>query len=233
MSTNEALTQLEARLGYTFSDRDLLRRALTHRSWVEERSPGGKAPSHQSQQRLEFLGDALLGYVVGRWVYEQLPTAGEGELTERRKAFTEGGWLAAKGASLGLGALVEVGRGEAANTANLKLDEDTAEAVLGAILLDGGDEAAVRVIRSWLPPELPPPGPRDPIVRFNEWFQGKHGRSPEPPEYESTGTPHALRWTARRALDGVAFEGYGSNKADANRDLCAAILEAHPKINVA
>jgi ribonuclease-3 len=228
MPTDDALTELQERLGYRFKDPELLRRALSHRSWIEERAPGGRAPAHQNQQRLEFLGDALLGYVVGRWIYDQLPMADEGVLTIRRTDFTKGEWLSARGASLGLDHVVRLGRGEAANDANRKLLEDTTEAILGAILLDGGDEAAVRVLQSWLPAELPPPGPRNPISAFNEWFQARFRRSPPKPTYSSTGAQHTQTWSARREIDGVEFEGTGANHEEANRALCTEILAALP-----
>lgn len=195
---------------------------------MEEHAPGGRAPAHLSQQRLEFLGDALLGYVVGRWMYEQLPLADEGVLTERRTEFTKGTWLSAQGSSLRLDEFVLLGRGETANAANKKLLEDTAEAIVGAVLLDGGDEAAVRVIRSWLPAELPPPGPRDPIIAFGEWFQARFRQSPPKPAYSPSGAQHALSWCARREIDGVEFEGMGATQQDANRALCSAILAALP-----
>lgn len=231
MPTDDALTELQKRLGYRFKNPALLQRALSHRSWVEERAPSGRAPAHESQQQLEFLGDALLGYVVGRWIYDQLPMADEGVLTIRRTDFTKGEWLSARGASLGIDRFVRLGRGEAANEANRKMLEDTVEAIVGAILLDDddhGDAAAVRVIRSWLPDELPPPGRRDPIIAFGEWFQARFRRSPPKLTYSSTLAQHTQTWSARREIDGVEFEGTGANQQDANRALCAAILAALP-----
>lgn len=230
MSNDDDLAQLEERLGYHFRDRAHLIRALTHRTWVEERVPGGRAPAHESQQRLEFLGDALLGYVVGRWLFELLPTGDVGELTARRTEFTKGKWLAAKGGALGLERLVRRGAGEAANQTNQRLLEDTVEAILGAILVDGGENAAVGVIRSWLPQELPsglPLSPsRDPIVVFGEWFQ-KHSRSTATePAYSSTGAQHTPSWRASREIDGIEYEGFGGNKQEAKRALCLVILEA-------
>lgn len=194
--------------------------ALTHRTWVEERHPGGAAPGHLSQQRLEFLGDAILNYTVGRWLYEALPTSDEGDLTERRKAFTKGEWLHQRGAALGLSQWVRLGRGEASSDRNRKLLEDTTEALLGAVAVDGGEAAAIALVRAWLPATVPAEVEGDPIALFNEWYQRAHRGSPPEPEYHSSGPDHARTWTARYDLDGFAAEGLGVGKQDAKRAAC-------------
>lgn len=225
MPTDDPSKDIEKALGYTFQDRALLALALTHRSWVEEQHPGGAAPSHLSQQRLEFLGDALLNYVVGKWLYELLPYASEGELTGRRKQFTEGGWLRSRGEALGVSRWLRLGRGEVGNVGrNRRVLEDTTEAILGAVVLDGGDAIGATLIRGWLPPELPPRDAGDPIIRFGEWFQMKHRASAPEPSYESTGPDDHRTWTAEVVVDGLRGVGTGPGKKEAKRAACHAIL---------
>lgn len=222
---------VEEALAYRFNDSALLELALTHRSWVEERHPGGAAPGYLSQQRLEFLGDAILNYAVGRWLYLSLPTAEEGELTERRKRFTEGGWLHERGLALGLHRWVRLGRGEAARVdRNRTLIEDTTEAVIGAVALDGGDEAAFGLIRRWLPTTLPHMEVGDPIIRFNEWFQARYRRSPPEPTYASTGRDDAKEWTAEVEHEGIRVVGRGAGKKEAKKHALGLLLERLPGV---
>lgn len=228
MEMDAAAEVIEGTLGYRFSDRGLLVLALTHRTWIEERHPGGGAPGHLSQQRLEFLGDGLLNYVVARWLYERFPRADEGELTGRRKQFTQGEWLRERGESLGLGSCVLLGRGEEANAAhNRKLLEDTVEAIIGAVALDGGDERATALVLGWLPQVLPTWDPReasDPVVRFGEWFQARYRKQPPEPRYEGSGPPHRRSWTAEILVDGLRGLGEGQSKPEAKRAACRNLL---------
>ena len=226
MFDEAALRQLEADIGYTFNDPRLLKLALTHRSWIEERHPGGAAPAHLSQQRLEFLGDAVLGYVVGRWLYERLPTATEKELTSRRKGFACGAWLAALGARLNLRPLLLLGEGEAANVEkNLKVMEDTVEALIGAITLDSSEAEASQFLRRFLPEELPTQIEGDPVVLVGERYQARHKTALPQPEYSSEGAAHLKVWIATYTLHGESVEGRGASKQDAKRDACRALLK--------
>lgn len=227
MADPAALLTLQQTLGYRFTDPALLDLALTHRSWVEERYPGGNAPAHESQQRLEFLGDALLGYVVGRWLYRLLPHAPEGDLTSRRMVFTQGTWLSARGDILGLDPLVRRGRGEAANLGGTaKLLEDTTEALIGAILLDGGEAAAIAVIESWLPAQAPAPPEPDSIAAFNEWYQAKFRKPPPEPTCIAVGPDLTPPWCAMLGVDGIEEQGSGRTKQEAKRDLYRKLLAA-------
>ena len=120
------LSALQARLGVTFRDEELLLQALTHRTWVEEKFPGGRAPAHLSQGRLAFLGDAKLGEVVARSLFYAHPTATEGDLTKLAETYKRGSWLTARGRALGLEELLRAGQGGAANLqGNTKVLENT------------------------------------------------------------------------------------------------------------
>ncbi|HYV27798.1 MAG TPA: ribonuclease III [Candidatus Eisenbacteria bacterium] len=135
--------ELEKRLGYRFSDRALLQMALTHPSVAHERGV-----SLQTNQRLEFLGDAVLQLVLTRELYEKFPTFGEGPLTKGRAKLVNRRTLAEQARQLGLGNHLIVSRGEEKHGGRERLSAlaDTFEALLGAIFLDGGFEAATRFI---------------------------------------------------------------------------------------
>lgn len=228
MPDDTALAALEARIGYTFKDRATLRQALTHRSWLEERHPGGAGLDQASQQRLEFLGDAALGYIVGRWLFDERRDASPGDLTKLRAALVQGRFLASKAETLGLREIVLLGRGEAMNTSNTQVLEDTLEAILGAIVLDSGLDAADRVDRAWLPEanalNVADATVGDPISAYNDWHMKKYKQAPPKPyeEFEGPDQPHT--WTLRTSLDGMSFQAEGRSKADAKRALYEQLL---------
>ena len=133
------LAELQIRLGHSFRDAALLRLALTHPSVTHEASA---VTAHN--QRLEFLGDSVLGLVLSRELYEKFPAADEGALTKSRAKLVNAGSLATRARALGLGAHLILSRGEA-NTGGRERPSalaDVLEALLGAIFLDGGFEAA-------------------------------------------------------------------------------------------
>lgn len=145
MSTTEIATGLgilSRRLGYEFADQSLLRRALAHRSWCAE--VGGEP----SNERLEFLGDAVLGWVVAEIAYRRHNDLPEGKLTDLRKSVVNATALAEVAESIGLGEWLLLGKGEDAAGGRQKpsILSDAFEAVLGAVYLDGGVEAAKALV---------------------------------------------------------------------------------------
>ncbi|MDH3404515.1 MAG: ribonuclease III [Acidobacteriota bacterium] len=130
----EGFEQLQKRLGYRFDDPELLREALTHRSYANERGLG------VSYERLEFLGDAVLALVSADWLYRGRPEASEGELSKLKSFLVSEPVLAAHAEDLGLGELIRLGVGEDRSGGRGKpsLLADALEAVIGAIYLDGG-----------------------------------------------------------------------------------------------
>jgi len=136
------LTGLQERLGYEFTDATLLRRALAHRSWCSE---FGGEPSNE---RLEFLGDAVLGWVVADLAYRQHSDLPEGKLTDLRKSVVNASALAEVAQEVDLGPCLLLGKGEASAGGRTKpsILSDALEAVLGAVYLDGGVEAAHALI---------------------------------------------------------------------------------------
>jgi ribonuclease-3 len=139
------LDEFQARLGYVFRDQALLRLALTHPSVVHEQ--GGAI---QHNQRLEFLGDAVLQLSLTRELYEKFPSLGEGPLTKARAQMVNQRSLAEQGRRLGLGERLILSRGEEANGGRGResILADGFEAVLGAIFLDAGYEAAREFVLS-------------------------------------------------------------------------------------
>ncbi|MEO7398250.1 MAG: ribonuclease III [Ilumatobacteraceae bacterium] len=133
------LLELSARLGHDFRDLTLLRTAMAHRSWCAE-----VAGDEQSNERLEFLGDAVLGWAVADMVYRQFSDLPEGKLTDLRKSVVNAAALAEVASALDIGPCLLLGRGEAAAGGSSKpsILSDAFEAVLGAIYLDAGATAA-------------------------------------------------------------------------------------------
>ena len=146
MESMAELADFEARLGYEFNDRALLDTARTHRSAAHERALG------RNYERMEFLGDSVLGLVVSEWLYRELAEMPEGDLARRKSQLVSADALAAYAEQLDLGSLLLLSQGEERSGGRSKssLLADSMEAVLGAVYLDGGLGAAQRVILSFL-----------------------------------------------------------------------------------
>lgn len=136
------LFQLSARLGYAFIDISLLETAMHHRSWNAENDGG------ESNERLEFLGDAVLGWVVADIVYTEYSDLPEGKLTDLRKSVVNALALAEVAAELGIGEYLMLGKGEDAAGGREKISilSDALEAVIGAIYIDAGPQVAHRMV---------------------------------------------------------------------------------------
>ena len=140
-----AREELESKLGYTFRNRDLLQRALTHRSWLEGRP--GSEPLNDNEQ-LEFLGDSVLGFIVSEALVLNFAEATEGQLSRWKAHLVSAAHLYECALTLGLGEYLLLGRGEDRNggRARRTLLSDALEAVIAAVYLDGGMAAAQQVI---------------------------------------------------------------------------------------
>jgi ribonuclease-3 len=185
---------LEARLGYRFADPELLDRALTHSSAV---SPGKRIA--QSYQRLEFLGDRVLGLVVADLLYRQMPKSNEGDLSRALNALVRKETCAAIARQLALGAELNLGDSEA-RTGGAEKDAilgDVTEAIIGAVYCDGGLGRAYELIEGFFGDQLGLAGSEraDAKTTLQEWAQG---RGLEPPNYVETerrGPDHAPEFT--------------------------------------
>jgi ribonuclease III len=138
----DPLVPLQERIGHVFRDRALLVQAMTHRSWCAEH-PGG-----ESNERLEFLGDAVLGLAVTDHIFDAFPALSEGQLAKVRAGVVNATVLAEAARELALGRYVRLGRGEDQSGGRDKTSilSDTLEALLGAVHLDGGRDVAIRLV---------------------------------------------------------------------------------------
>jgi ribonuclease-3 len=148
----DSLSDLEARLGYVFRDRALAETALTHTSWRNEAPSPGRADN----ERLEFLGDAVLALVVSDLLMRRLPDSAEGDLTRARAALVSEGGLARAAGTLDLGRFLFVGRGEerTGGRGRPSILADALEALMGAVYLDGGLEAVAAAVARLFQSEL-------------------------------------------------------------------------------
>jgi ribonuclease-3 len=194
MSKGRSHDRLEARLGYRFADPDLLDRALTHSSAV---SPGKRI--ERSYQRLEFLGDRVLGLVVADMLYRRLPKANEGELSRSLNSLVRKETCAAIARELDLGTEMNLGESEA-RTGGANKDAilgDVAEAVIGAIFCDGGLGQAYEIVERLFGEHIDHAGNvrADPKTTLQEWAQGRGHEPPLYTEVERTGPDHAPEFT--------------------------------------
>ncbi|MDB5562669.1 MAG: Ribonuclease, partial [Hyphomicrobiales bacterium] len=186
--------KLEARLGYRFADAELLDRALTHSSAL---SPAKRI--ERSYQRLEFLGDRVLGLVIADMLYRRLPKANEGELSRSLNTLVRKETCAMIARELDLGSELNLGESEARTGGAQKeaILGDVAEAVIGAIYCDGGLGRAYEIIETLFGEHIGVAGNEraDAKTTLQEWAQG---RGLEPPTYvetERTGPDHAPEFT--------------------------------------
>jgi len=218
------LGQLQEQLGYRFRDRRILERALTHSSWRHEaRSQGADDPL--DNEPLEFLGDALLGLAVARELFRRNPDAEEGFLTRARSALVSTGTLAEVARELSLGRCLRLGRGEAASGGEGKdtILENTVEAIIAAVLLDGGVEDAEAVVLRLLDERMGRLRPgadltRDVKSKLQELMQS---RGLPPPAYRvraESGREHEKRFLVAVCTGGITLaEAEGGSKKEAQR----------------
>lgn len=221
--------EIEARLGYRFGDTALLWTALTHRSHAHEQEAGGT-----NYERLEFLGDALLGFLVSDWLYRADPGAPEGVLTRRRQSVVQTGTLARAARRLQLGDAFRLGRGEERTGGREKpsLLADTFEAVLGAVYLDGGLRPAKAFVRRHLAEDLDRTqatreAVNDHKTRLQERIQAELRRTPRYRIVRTTGPAHALRFEVEVLVGSeVLARGRGTNRKRAEQDAARRALES-------
>ena len=189
---------LAVRLGHDFARCDLLAEALTH--------PSAASRRHHSYERLEFLGDRVLGLVVADMLIDAFPGEPEGDLALRHAALVRREALSAVAGEIGLGDHLRLapGEAEAGIRDNAAIQADAMEAVIAALYLDGGLEAARRFIaRYWARPmaEATRP-PRDAKTALQEWAQGRGLPLPQYCEQARSGPPHGPTFTVEVRLAG-------------------------------
>jgi len=215
------LGELEERLGHGFRDREILDQALTHRSATHE-SDG----RHPSNERLEFLGDAVLGLVVAEMLIASPAAGSEGWMSRIRAALVNSGSLAELGRRLGVGPLLRLGKGEESEGGRDResILADACEAIIGALYLDDGLEAAARWIRRELAEEMAglvkeAEGARDPKTSLQELLQAEGAPAPMYRVVEESGPPHRRLYRVRVTHEGrVLGEGEGLSKKIAEQE---------------
>lgn len=222
------LSDLEQRLDYCFDDPTLLERALTHRSYANEHRN-----VDTDNQRLEFLGDAVLGVVIAEAVFRGDEAAPEGELSRQLSDLVCEPALVDQARNLKLGRFLRLGRGEEMTGGRQKegLLADAYEAVLGAIFLDGGHEKAREVIRAHFQDLITGAADCDGMIDaaqgdYKSLLQREVQRCrPQRPEYcivETSGPPHDRRFVAHVVVSGeVVGRGKGRSKKEAEQNAAA------------
>lgn len=221
MSPN--LSRLERKLGHSFKDQDLMILALTHRSFAG-----------RNNERLEFLGDAILNFVAGEALFERFPQAREGQLSRLRARLVKGETLAVLARGFELGEYLRLGSGElkSGGFRRESILADALEALIGAIYLDAGMEAARERVLAWLAGELDGltlvDTNKDPKTRLQEFLQS---RACELPRYEVVdiqGEPHCRTFMVecQVALLNEKTLGQGGSRRIAEQVAAAAALIA-------
>ncbi len=203
---NKAESWLQKTLEYRFADSALLTRALTHRS-----------AAGINNERLEFLGDAVLDFVISEAVFELRPDASEGDLSKLRSSLVKDATLAEIAGDLGLGEHLILGSGERKTGGHRResILADALEAIFGAVYLDSGFDAACEVIERIFEQRLqslPDAADlRDPKTRLQEWLQGRGMALPEYELVSVTGKAHAQRFAVTCAVEELSHTTDGNS----------------------
>lgn len=221
------LRSLQESLGYQFGEPALLRKALTHPSYVNEHPE-----EERDNQRLEFLGDAVIDFVAAAWVYSTFTDFAEGRMTRLRAALVRTETLARLAKDVGIGDALLLGHGEEEAGGRFRKPNlcDAFEAVVGAIYLDGGMEAAEGFVEPLLMPvaelTLARASDHDAKSRLQEWSQGERKVTPRYRIVTERGPDHAKVFEAEVLLgDEVVGYGTGRSKQAAEQDAAEAALE--------
>lgn len=213
VSKLESPQELAKRLSLQICDWLLLSRALTHRSYLNEHPE-----ALEDNERLEFLGDAVLDFVVGAWLYDRYPEMPEGDLTRMRSALVHTEQLAEFAGKIDLGKAMRLGRGEtqAGGRTRPALLCDTFEALIGALYLDGGIPAVNHLIEQLLIDAaediLENNKNEDPKSLFQEWAQSQGYPAPQYVTKNSFGPDHSKIFEVEVVIDGKPY-GSGSGQS--------------------
>ena len=222
--------QLQEKIGYRFHDPDLLLRAVTHSSYANE--TGAKNHHLLCNERLEFLGDAVLSVLTGEYLYHRFPNGTEGDLTRIRAAAVCEGALASYAEKIGLREYLRLGRGvlNSGGANNPALLADAFEGLLAAIYLDAGENGLTRVREfllpfiQWTVDTLPPGGGTDPKTALLRFLQMDGPQRLEYRVVSETGPDHDKHFEVELYLDSNRI-GSGSSKRSAEQHAAADALK--------
>lgn len=218
-----SLARLERQLGYTFKDQDLMVLALTHRSFAG-----------RNNERLEFLGDAILNFVAGEVLFERFPLAREGQLSRLRARLVKGETLAILARGFDLGDYLRLGSGElkSGGFRRESILADALEALIGAIYLDAGMDAARERVVAWLGNELEGltlvDTNKDPKTRLQEFLQSRACELPRYDVVDIQGDPHCRTFVVECQISLLNDKtlGQGASRRIAEQVAAAAALIA-------
>ena len=223
----ESPQEFNHRIGLGFKNQILLARALTHRSYINE-----NPHALEDNERLEFLGDAVLDFIVGAWLYHHYPEMAEGELTLVRTALVRTEQLAEFARQIDLGRAIRLGQGEIVSGGRMRNALLCAgfEALIGGLYLDQGIEAVELFFEPYLSRAvekiLVGGHPRDPKSTLQEWTQA---RGMNPPVYQTikeSGPDHEKVFTVELRVEGqLQSAGRGTTKKEAQQNAARAALE--------
>jgi ribonuclease-3 len=218
----DTLGELGRALGYAFSNAGLLQRALTHRS-----------KSSNNNERLEFLGDSILSFVISAWLYERYPELTEGELTRVRASLVKQETLAGLARHLGLGRFLILGGGEYKSGGHDRdsILADTLEAIFGAIFLDGGIDAVRRSTLALYRDRFEAIDPhaifKDPKTQLQEYLQKQAIKTPTYQVLTVSGEAHNQYFVVECAIPdlAVAVTGEGASRRSAEQQAAAKAFD--------
>mgnify|MGYP000023226533 FL=1 len=191
-NNQQAIARLSKKIGYQFKDQALLLQALTHRS-----------AKGVHNERLEFLGDSILGFVIAEALFEKFPKHNEGDLTRMRSSLVKGVTLAELGRGFDLGEHLILGPGELKSGGHRResILEDAVEAIIGAVYLDSNIQTCKTLILNWFEKRLtaikPGNDQKDPETRLQEYLQGRKIELPQYEVIQITGQSHNQEFTVR------------------------------------
>lgn len=221
-----SFNQLSKRLGYEFQDKDLLIQALTHRS-----------AGNPHNERLEYLGDSILGFAVAKYLFNRFPEQPEGKLTRMRSSLVKGETLAQIARGMELGDVIRLGPGEmkSGGFGRDSILSDAVEALIGALYLEAGMDKSEEMILMWLEEKLqgldPDYHPKDNKTRLQEYMQGRHLPLPEYQVTKITGKSHKQRFFVSCKVNGLerTIEGEGASRRKAEQDAAQKVIR---KLNI-
>lgn len=231
----ELLHAFEEKLGYTFTDQSYLQKAFIHSSYSFEHGKDIK----ENNETLEFLGDAVLDLAVGYALFTRFPQMKEGELTQLRSALVQESHLAVMARDIGLGDHLLLGKGEDASQGREKpsILSCAFEAVIGAVFLDGGYDAACAVserhVSPWIDKRKKTLTSADSKSRLQEMIQEKHNQGPVYVLEKSEGPDHAkIFHVSVQFQDKVLAYGSASNKKEAEQNAAAEAIRIFDELNL-
>ena len=226
MEVNEH-TEIEQNLNYQFNSKGMLEEALRHSSFVNEQAD----PDLRDNERLEFLGDAVLNLIIGHILMQRYPELKEGDLSRTRANLVNESQLAKIARSLDLGSHIRLGKGEIQTNGSDKnsILADTFEAIIAAIYLDGGFDAAFRIIEANFLPLLnshhPAEDHHDYKSKLQELAQEQQGAIPQYTVIHEEGPDHDKTfWIALKVFD-IEAQGSGKSKKMAEQDAARQAIE--------